>query len=116
EGKSKGSCRNVPIICGLCLGPARQHDTVPGIWRYNMPEHLRMHHAEYASPQQPEGLPLPYSVRKSMEISQEEEAAMGVRPEFILQPFTQVASAAAGGETLKRASESSGGIAKRGRR
>ncbi|KAK7012531.1 hypothetical protein R3P38DRAFT_3588444 [Favolaschia claudopus] len=116
EGKSKGSCRNVPIICGLCPGPARQHDTVPGIWRYNMPEHLRMHHAEYASPQQPEGLPLPYSVWKSMEISQEEKAAMGVRPEFILQPFTQVASAAAGGETLKRASESSGGIAKRGRR
>ncbi|KAK7063420.1 hypothetical protein R3P38DRAFT_2492280 [Favolaschia claudopus] len=116
EGKSKGSCRNVPIICGLCPGPARQHDTVPGIWRYNMPEHLRMHHAEYASPQQPEGIPLPYSVWKSMEISQEEEAAMGVRPEFILQPFTQVASAAAGGETLKRASESSGGIAKRGRR
>jgi hypothetical protein len=123
EGKSKGACRNVPIICGLCPDAPRKNDAVPAVWRYNMAEHLRTHHAEYASPQQPEGLPLPYAVWQSMEITREEEIAMGVKEDLVPRKFTQVAPAVAGevradgGETLKRSTAPSGGnAAKRGRR
>jgi hypothetical protein len=115
EGKSKGACRNVPLICGLCPVAARKHDFVPAVWRYNMGEHLRSHHAEYASPQQPEGLPLPYDIWKSMEIKQDEEIVMGVKAELIPRPFTEVAPAVArdahvvaGGEPLKKGMDEKG--------
>ncbi|KAJ7817460.1 hypothetical protein B0H14DRAFT_3742116 [Mycena olivaceomarginata] len=58
EGAAKGSCHNIPLVCGLCPAAPRKQDWVPAIWRYNMPEHLRLQHSEYASPQQPEGMPL----------------------------------------------------------
>ncbi|KAJ7914944.1 hypothetical protein B0H13DRAFT_2324752 [Mycena leptocephala] len=58
-----------------------------------MAEHVRIHHAEYASPQQPEGLPLPYAVWENMRITQEEELAMGVKEFLIPREFTQVARA-----------------------
>ncbi|KAJ7909926.1 hypothetical protein B0H13DRAFT_1616140 [Mycena leptocephala] len=119
DGKSKGACRNVPIICGLCPGAERKNDWVPAVWRYNMAEHVRIHHSEYASPQQPEGLPLPYAVWENMRIAQEEELAMGVKEFLIPREFTQVARAvteAAAGETLKRSTaQGTSKSAKRGR-
>ncbi|KAJ7657020.1 hypothetical protein B0H17DRAFT_955858, partial [Mycena rosella] len=61
EGKSKTACRNVLILCGLFPGP-KQDQFVPTVWRYNMPEHLRLQDSEYASPQQPEGIAIPLFV------------------------------------------------------
>lgn len=58
-----------------------------------MPEHLRVHHSEYASPQQPEGMPLPFSEWENMTVSKEEELGMGVKEFLIPRPFTQVAPA-----------------------
>ncbi|KAJ7884304.1 hypothetical protein B0H14DRAFT_2165096, partial [Mycena olivaceomarginata] len=83
EGAAKGSCRHVPLVCGLCPAAPRKQDWVPAIWRYNMPEHLRLQHSEYASPQQPEGMPLPLAVWQSMEVSREEELALDVK-EFLI--------------------------------
>jgi hypothetical protein len=84
-----------------------------------MAEHVRIHHAEYASPQQPEGLALPYAVWENMRITQEEELAMGVKEFLIPREFTQVACAvteAAAGETLKRSTaQGTSKSAKRGR-
>ncbi|KAJ7498345.1 hypothetical protein B0H11DRAFT_1642706, partial [Mycena galericulata] len=93
EGNSKGACRNVPIICGLCPTAQRKNDVVPAVWRYNMAEHLKTQHPEYASPQQPEGLPLPYAIWKSSEITHEEEVSMGVKEFLIPRQFTQVSPA-----------------------
>ncbi|KAJ7753964.1 hypothetical protein DFH07DRAFT_689764, partial [Mycena maculata] len=83
KSTAKGACRNVPMICGLCPTAQRKNDFIPAVWRYNMPEHLRTHHSEYASPQNPEGLALPFVVWQSMEISMEEELGLGVH-EFLI--------------------------------
>ncbi|KAK7016105.1 hypothetical protein R3P38DRAFT_3569764 [Favolaschia claudopus] len=113
EGRTPGSCRNVPILCGLCPPPARKTDWVPAVWRYNMPEHLRTQHSEYASPQQPEGIPLPYNIWESMKISREEELGMGIKGDLIPPQFTQVAAAV---DTLKRTTDQGGGKSKKMRK
>ncbi|KAJ7105297.1 hypothetical protein C8R44DRAFT_544625, partial [Mycena epipterygia] len=78
-GSSTTACRNVPILCGLCPEVTRKNDWAPAVSRrYNMEEHLRLSHSEYASPQQPEGLSLPFSVWTKMEITCAEELALGV--------------------------------------
>ncbi|KAJ7679989.1 hypothetical protein B0H14DRAFT_3908259 [Mycena olivaceomarginata] len=113
EGSAKGSCRNVPLICGLCPAAQKKHDWVPAVWRYNMAQHLRVQHSEYASPQQPEGMPLPFAVWESMEVSPEEERALGVKDFLIAPRFAQVAPAVATepseGGSLKRSAAQSGG-------
>ncbi|KAK6981400.1 hypothetical protein R3P38DRAFT_2578449 [Favolaschia claudopus] len=113
EGRTPGSCRNVPILCGLCPPSARKTDWVPAVWRYNMPEHLRTQHSEYASPQQPEGIPLPYNIWESMKISREEELGMGIKGDLIPPQFTQVAAAV---DTLKRTTDQGGGKSKKMRK
>ncbi|KAK7015827.1 hypothetical protein R3P38DRAFT_2543278 [Favolaschia claudopus] len=110
EARTKAGCRNVPIICGLCPTAQRKNDFVPAVWRYNMPEHLRTHHSEYASPQQPEGIPLPHHIWESIQISREEELAMGVKESLVSRVFTEVAPAIATGDaTLKRTTKEGGG-------
>ncbi|KAJ7669747.1 hypothetical protein B0H17DRAFT_893076, partial [Mycena rosella] len=81
-GTDKTACRNVPILCGLCP-PKNEHDWTPAVWRYNMAEHLRVYHSEYASPQQPEGLLLPFAVWEKIAITHKEEKAQGVL-EFLI--------------------------------
>ncbi|KAJ7759678.1 hypothetical protein B0H14DRAFT_2256511, partial [Mycena olivaceomarginata] len=79
KGSAKGLCRNVLLICGLCPAAQKEHDWVPAVWRYNMVQYLRVQHSEYASPQQPEGMLLSFAVWESMEVSPEEERALGVK-------------------------------------
>lgn len=114
KGSEKTSCRNVPIICGLCPPAKRKQDSVPAVWRYNMPQHLKIYHSEYASPLQPEGIPLPFAVWENMAVSREEEEKLGVKEFLIPPPFAKVAPAvevgsSAQGENLKRGTESQAG-------
>ncbi|RDB26720.1 hypothetical protein Hypma_005418 [Hypsizygus marmoreus] len=123
KGSAATPCRNVPVVCGLCPGPSAhpRGSAEPGIWRYNMGEHFALRHSEYASPANPEGLPLPYSVWKSMELFPSEEAALGIPSNHIPTPFVNFEShpsdlaqeATGGSRGRKRASSSSGPSAKR---
>ncbi|KAF8142253.1 hypothetical protein K438DRAFT_1439572, partial [Mycena galopus ATCC 62051] len=83
KGSATTPSRNVPVICDLCPKPDGRYPTHPAIWRYNMPQHLRDIHPEYASPLQPEGDPLPYKVWESTRVDKGEEMALGV-PEFLI--------------------------------
>ncbi|KAJ7727820.1 hypothetical protein DFH07DRAFT_970034 [Mycena maculata] len=117
KGSSKTACRNIPIICGLCPPTQRKHDWIPAVWHYNMPEHLKTQHSEYASPQNPEGIPLPYSVWQNMVISKEEELALGMKEFLIPREFTQVAAATeASGSQQGGTTKSGGKAAKKGRK
>ncbi|KAJ7923206.1 hypothetical protein B0H13DRAFT_1602808, partial [Mycena leptocephala] len=95
----------------LCPIPDGRYPTFPAIWRYNMPQHLRDVHPEYASPLLPEGDPLPYKIWKSMRADKEEEMALGV-PEFLVpRPFTnfvQQSDEASRGEKLAKAGSERG--------
>ncbi|KAJ7707891.1 hypothetical protein B0H16DRAFT_1393244 [Mycena metata] len=87
KGSATTPSRNVPVICKLCPTPVGRYPTYPGVWRYNMPQHLLEMHSEYASPLQPEGIPLPRVVWRSIEVDKTEEMALGV-PEFLVpKPF-----------------------------
>ncbi|KAJ7800543.1 hypothetical protein B0H14DRAFT_2616125 [Mycena olivaceomarginata] len=81
------------VVCGLCPSALRKQYWVPVIWQYNMPEHLRLQHSEYVSPQQPEGMPLPFTVWQSMEVSRKEELVLDVKEFLIPRKFAQVAPA-----------------------
>ncbi|KAJ7877245.1 hypothetical protein B0H14DRAFT_2567856 [Mycena olivaceomarginata] len=89
----------------FCPAAPRKQDWVPAIWRCDVPEHLRLQHSEYASPQQPEGIQLPFAVWQSMEVSREEELALDVKEFLIPRKFAQLAPAVAmqssEGESLK---------------
>ncbi|KAJ7787071.1 hypothetical protein B0H14DRAFT_2629780 [Mycena olivaceomarginata] len=103
------------VVGGLCPAAPRKQYWVPAIWQYNMPEHLRLQHSEYASPQQPEGMPLLFTVWQSMEVSCKEELALDVKEFLIPRKFVQVAPAVttqlSEGESLKRllGTQSAGG-------
>ncbi|KAL0960227.1 hypothetical protein HGRIS_011861 [Hohenbuehelia grisea] len=93
KGSTTTPCCNVPVICDLCVQPANARSTTDqAIWRYNMAEHLSTHHAEYASPNNPEGIPLPLTVWDATSISREEELGVGIPPTHIPGPFTGLAS------------------------
>lgn len=87
RGSDATPCRNVPILCTLCPTPpgTSRAAPLPAVWRYNMEEHLTVRHSEYASPQNPEGMPLPWNLWKSMEIT--EERVMGIPSTCIPAPF-----------------------------
>ncbi|KAJ6456289.1 hypothetical protein C8R47DRAFT_996339 [Mycena vitilis] len=85
-GSAATPSRNVPVICHLCPTPPGRYPTFPGIWRYNMEQHLRDAHPEYASPLQPEGDPLPFKVWESARIDYNEQFLLGI-PEFLIPPM-----------------------------
>ncbi|KAH9940558.1 hypothetical protein B0H21DRAFT_754571 [Amylocystis lapponica] len=83
-------CRNVPIICTLCPEPSNDATKRPATWRYNMETHLHDHHPEFASLENPTGLPLPRALWQDIDISAEEEKALGVPEALIVPRFLQV--------------------------
>ncbi|KAJ7678655.1 hypothetical protein B0H17DRAFT_838271, partial [Mycena rosella] len=89
RGSDNTSCRNVPIVCGLCpstLTVRKESKSQPAQWRYNMEEHLARDHPEYASPRNPDGRQrLPHTVWVSMELDQREHIAAGI-------PLSQIPS------------------------
>jgi hypothetical protein len=89
KGSATTPSHNVPVICSLCPKPAECYPTYPAIWRYNMAQHLREVHSEYASPEQPEGNPLPFKVWQSARIDAAEEIALGVPESLVPRPFTR---------------------------
>ncbi|KAH9913947.1 hypothetical protein B0H21DRAFT_805153 [Amylocystis lapponica] len=92
KGTKAVPCRNVPIICTLCPHPSSRAGTgtLPAVWRYNMPEHIRIKHSEYASPGNPVGLSLPRPLWDDMEITQKEEAGLGIPSSSIPPPFAAI--------------------------
>ncbi|KIK94966.1 hypothetical protein PAXRUDRAFT_141750 [Paxillus rubicundulus Ve08.2h10] len=86
KGSDNRPCRNVPIACKLCTQRGRDTEWQPAVWHYNIEAHIDSHHPEYAHPGKPVGLPLPYNVYLSLEISELEERRFGVqhRPPFTL--------------------------------
>ncbi|KAG2091941.1 hypothetical protein BD769DRAFT_1679203 [Suillus cothurnatus] len=87
---SKGSdtrpCRNVPIVCQLCIHQNRDMDWLPALWHYNFEAHLNLEHPEYAHPGKLIGLPLPGSIFQSFALTaaKEKKAGVPVRPVFTL--------------------------------
>ncbi|KAJ7818584.1 hypothetical protein B0H14DRAFT_3739703 [Mycena olivaceomarginata] len=81
--------RNVPVICSLCPKPAERYPTYPAIWCYNMAQHLREVHSEYASPEQPKGNLLPFKVWQSARIDAAEEIVLGVPESLVPWLFTR---------------------------
>ncbi|KII93401.1 hypothetical protein PLICRDRAFT_121747 [Plicaturopsis crispa FD-325 SS-3] len=91
KGTKDTPCRNVPIVCTLCPRHAPARSIVyDGVWRYNMAEHIRVQHSEYASPGNPIGRAIPLELWDDMKITHEEEIGVGIPPSFIPPPFTQV--------------------------
>ncbi|KAH9940250.1 hypothetical protein B0H21DRAFT_872024, partial [Amylocystis lapponica] len=91
KGTKTTPCRNIPILCTLCPHMStRTTGTFPAVWRYNMPEHIRLKHSEYASPSSPGGLPLPRQLWDDMEITRNEELKLGVPCTNIPPAFTTV--------------------------
>ncbi|KAK7012371.1 hypothetical protein R3P38DRAFT_3019043 [Favolaschia claudopus] len=88
-GSSKTPSRNVPVICALCPRPEGRYPLFPGIWRYNMEQHLRDRHPEYASPLQPEGDILPFELWLSARVEYNEQLLLGVPENLIPVPFTK---------------------------
>ncbi|KAJ7803034.1 hypothetical protein B0H13DRAFT_1502591, partial [Mycena leptocephala] len=78
KGSATTPSQNVPVICNLCPTPPGRYPVFQADWRYNMAEHLRDLHPEYASLLQPEEDSLPYKVWESTRIDKEEEIALGV--------------------------------------
>ncbi|KAJ7679652.1 hypothetical protein B0H17DRAFT_943975, partial [Mycena rosella] len=83
SNEGSGTTPSLPIICSLCPKPdVPRYPTYPGIWRYNMPQHLRDFHPK-ASPLQPEGDPLPFKLWQNVRVDKAEEMALGI-PEFLI--------------------------------
>ncbi|KAK7434628.1 hypothetical protein VKT23_020094 [Stygiomarasmius scandens] len=95
KGSATTRCRNVPVICSLCP-PQPNAKSLPAIWLYNMPQHLAESHPEYDSPNLVEHesnlKPLPYNLWKMIEVTAEEEVALGIPEEHRLPAFTGFAS------------------------
>lgn len=78
KGSNNRPCRNIPIMCRLCIHDGKETETRPAIWRYNMEAHLNEKHPEYAHPGKNDGLPLPRTVYEAMELTAAEEKKAGV--------------------------------------
>ncbi|KAG1764693.1 hypothetical protein EV702DRAFT_920121, partial [Suillus placidus] len=62
QGSDIRPCRNVPVVCQLCIHQNRDTDWLPALWRYNFEAHLNLAHPEYAHPGKLIGLPLPDTI------------------------------------------------------
>ncbi|KAE9384863.1 hypothetical protein BT96DRAFT_841566 [Gymnopus androsaceus JB14] len=80
NGSNATPCRNIPIICPLCqpLDKIQGARAYKAFWLYNWSEHAVSKHAEYASPHNPSGIPLPYQTWKHVEILPSEYTAIGL--------------------------------------
>ncbi|KAG2132413.1 hypothetical protein DEU56DRAFT_721254, partial [Suillus clintonianus] len=78
KGSNNRPCRNVPIVCKLCVHPNREMDWKPAIWRYNLEAHLTEEHPEYAHPGKPSGASLPHDMFECMLLTPLEEKRLGV--------------------------------------
>ncbi|KAE9386616.1 hypothetical protein BT96DRAFT_1005898 [Gymnopus androsaceus JB14] len=80
NGSNATPCCNIPIICPLCqpLDKIQGARAYKAVWLYNWSEHAASKHAEYASPRNPSGLPLPYRTWKHVEILPSEYTAIGL--------------------------------------
>ncbi|KAG2131051.1 hypothetical protein DEU56DRAFT_757676 [Suillus clintonianus] len=82
KGSDNRPCRNVPVVCKLCVHQNRQMDWRPAIWRYNLEAHMNDHHPEYAHPGKPHsGLPLPTNMFDTMMLTPVEQTRLGVPPQ-----------------------------------
>ncbi|KIK97682.1 hypothetical protein PAXRUDRAFT_824682 [Paxillus rubicundulus Ve08.2h10] len=96
---------NRTCACKLCTQRGRNTEWQPAVWRYDMEAHIDPRHPEYAHPGKPVGLPLPYNIYLSLEISELEERRSGVqhRP-----PFTLIAPDTINENNLPTAAQSRG--------
>ncbi|KAJ7573280.1 hypothetical protein C8J56DRAFT_709556, partial [Mycena floridula] len=78
KGSRATPSRNVPLICRLCPIPRGRVPVHTAVWRYNMPEHIRLRHSNFATPGSPEGDRLPWDIWKDIEVDAAEERALGV--------------------------------------
>ncbi|KAI0067932.1 hypothetical protein BV25DRAFT_1911795 [Artomyces pyxidatus] len=64
---------NVPILCSIpgCTGTVGQHLTA--VWKYNMPEHIRVAHPGHSVGGYEDGAPLPDDLVRNMFIALDEE-------------------------------------------
>lgn len=91
KGSDTTPCRNVPVICPLCpMLPNPPTAARPAIWRYNMEEHIRTYHPEYASPTNPIGLKLSQAAWNAVRININEEHSARIPSNRIPPPFTAI--------------------------
>lgn len=86
KGSESRPCRNVPVVCTLCVHHGRGTDFKPAIWRYNMEQHLNFVHSNYAHPGKLLGDLLPSHMLYPVILTPLEEKKLGVpvRPAFTL--------------------------------
>ncbi|KAG1741482.1 uncharacterized protein EDB91DRAFT_1248037 [Suillus paluster] len=84
KGSNTCPCRNVPIVCKLCVHHGQDTDWRPAVWRYNLETHLDQQHPEYAHPGKPAGALLPRNMYDALALTAAEEKKAGVpaRPAF----------------------------------
>ncbi len=70
-------CTNTPIVCPIkgCAGEVGSNKTA--IWKYNMPEHIRVHHPGYSCDGIEDGLP-DDRLLSTIFITDEEESRLGI--------------------------------------
>ncbi|KAG1747470.1 hypothetical protein EDB19DRAFT_1587617, partial [Suillus lakei] len=79
KGSNNRPCRNIPVVCKLCVHQNRQTDWRPAIWRYNLKAHMNDHHPEYTHPGKPHsGLPLPTNMFDTMMLTPVKQTRLGV--------------------------------------
>ncbi|KAG0694086.1 hypothetical protein DFH29DRAFT_790295, partial [Suillus ampliporus] len=78
KGSDSCLCRNVPVICQMCVYLGCATDWCPAVWCYNLEAHIDLQHSEYAQPGRPIGLPLPRAMYDSLALTPAEEKKAGV--------------------------------------
>ncbi|KAI0804565.1 hypothetical protein BC629DRAFT_1713564 [Irpex lacteus] len=70
-------CTNTPVVCPIrgCAGEVGSNKTA--IWKYNMPEHIRIHHPGYSCDGIEDGLP-DDKLLTTILITAEEESRLGI--------------------------------------
>ncbi|KAL0961307.1 hypothetical protein HGRIS_006266 [Hohenbuehelia grisea] len=82
---------NVPILCTIqgCTGFVGSLRTA--VWKYNMPEHIRICHPQYSPDGLTDGAPLPADLASRMLITYQEELLVGIPEDKI--PLQSAATA-----------------------
>lgn len=102
-------CTDTPIVCPIEPCTAVVNGKWRGaVWKYNMVEHIRTHHAGYSADGIEDGAPLPPSLVAEMEITLEEE-------QHILPPRTAIPYKPQSMRVSRTASDTLPAVMKRGR-
>jgi hypothetical protein len=77
KGLKTMPCTNVPVVCKLCVQP-NNSSTIPGIWRYNLEEHIKALHPGHTQSSQ-----FSQKLLRLLIVDANEQLAMGILQEQI---------------------------------